>query len=287
MSSGRVTSLAVVGAVVAVVARPVEARLAPREIVIANEALRAGGASISANLDAFLRRLERVAGWKPGSLRGKAFPRPSAALDYLRAGHGTFAILPVHQLAEGRRALKLRVVGRAVGLDGTQPTYWGVSRNAERPYNHIEDYPGLRLAATEIADLQWINVLFDGNIDPRTHFKYVAAETPEAALEQVVKQQADVALLYETDFNQIRTRVGDGRELMWVYTSPPLPPPPVVAVGKRATTADVKALARALPLLCKDDGATACARMAILYAQSGHAETYEALIEKYERYRLP
>src|SRR4051812_27144671 len=77
-------------------ARPV----ATREIVIASEALVAGGAHVPENTNAFVERLEQVAGFPKGSLRGKAFTSPRLALEYIRANKVPFAILPVHQFLQ-------------------------------------------------------------------------------------------------------------------------------------------------------------------------------------------
>lgn len=44
---------------------------ATRKIVIANEALVEGGKYLPANVEAFVRRLQKLGGW-PGLLKGKA-----------------------------------------------------------------------------------------------------------------------------------------------------------------------------------------------------------------------
>lgn len=265
-----------------VVPRAVEA--APRELVIANEAFVEAGTYLQANVDAFVRRVEEVAGWPANSLRGKGFAKPADALDYIRQHKVPFAILPIHQFVQARRELKLQPIGRAVGLDGTEPTYWGVSRGGKVPFEHIEQYPGLRLAMTEIKDVQWINILFEGNVRPLQHFKLVEVDTPRQALDAVQANKADVALLYETDFRAVKKRLGEGGDLAWVYAAGGMPPFPVLSVGKFAARADQKKLEGALTKICKGSGADACGRMAILYIEAGKAESYAPVIQKYDTY---
>src|SRR6185436_20720827 len=92
---------------------------APRELVVAHEILAEAGDHLDENLTALVRRVEDAAGWPKGSLKGKAFIKPQEALGYIKKNRSAFAILPAHQFVEGQKELKLEVLGRAVGLDGS------------------------------------------------------------------------------------------------------------------------------------------------------------------------
>jgi len=93
-----------------------------------------------------------------------------------------------------------------------------------------------------------------------------------------------VALVYEADFSPLKPRLEGGGDLAWVYASGSLPPPAVVAVPRWAPAADRKRMTVALEKLCKGEGGEICARMAIIYAQSGRAETYDTIIRQYAQY---
>lgn len=258
----------------------------PIEIVIANEALSAGGKHMAANVEAFAKRMAQVGGWPKDALTGRAFARPRDGLAYLRKTKtAAFAILPLHQFLEGRKDLRFEVLGRAVGLEGRTCGYWGIARNEPRAYEHVEFQPGLRLALTEPYDLQWLRVLFDNNVRPGAHFKLVEVPSGQEAIAAVLAKRADVALVYETDFAAVRHRIDNKVDLAWVYASLAMPPPAVVAVGGRASAVDRKRMVKALGQLCKKDGAPACGRMAILYAEAGGAESYQPFIQKYETFR--
>jgi ABC-type phosphate/phosphonate transport system substrate-binding protein len=256
------------------------------EIVLANEVLLAGGNKVDGAMETFVRRVESVGGWPAGSLRGKAFARPADALEYIRKNKVAFAFLPVHQFVQGRTALKMEVLGRAVGLDGLQRGYWGVARNEDRPYEHLEEYRGLRLATTEIDDPAWLRTLFEGNIqDPAKHFQLQQASSGAEAVAAVLSRKADVALIGQLDFDPLKPRIERKVDLAWVYASGHIPPAPVVALGKWARPADRQKMAAALEKICKKEGADGCGRMGIMYLQSGHASDYDTIIRKYESYR--
>jgi ABC-type phosphate/phosphonate transport system substrate-binding protein len=257
------------------------------EIVIGNEVLVEGGTHVEENLNAFLRRLEEVGGWPAGSLHGKAFTQPREALDYIRANKVPFAILPPHQFVEARKELKAEVLGRAVGVDGAgKDGYWGVAKSGDRAWGHPEEVSGLRLAATETHDEQWLRVLMEGNVsEPFKHFKLMNVPTAADGVAAVTAGKADLALVDEHQFAALKTRLLPGGDLTWVYATGHLPPPAVVSLGKWSTVADRKKMTTALATLCKGEGGDACARMGILYVEVGRAKSYEAVIEKYANYR--
>jgi hypothetical protein len=259
---------------------PAMAAGAPRlEIVVASETLLP--ALAQKNVSGFAGRIEEIARWRKGTLRGKAFAQPRDALGHIRRHRSAFAILPVHQFLEGRKQLGLQIIGRAVGVEGPTPAYWGVARDEARAYQRVESYPGLRLAMTETYDLPWINLLFDRQINAAQHFKLLKVDDDQEAVASVLASKADLALIYETEFRRIESRIKNGTKLTWVHASGTLLPPAIVAT-RWASKADRERLAQVLGALCKDEGATACGRMTILYIQPGYAESYGPLIERYE-----
>jgi ABC-type phosphate/phosphonate transport system substrate-binding protein len=267
-------------------ATPARAAAPGIELVVANEILMGAGKHLDGSLEAFVRRVEAMGGWKPGTLRGKAFTRPREALEYIRKNKVPFAFLPVHQFVEGRKELKLEVLGRAVGTDGPEGGYWGVARNEPRNYQHIEDAQGLRLATTETYDVVWLRCLLEGNVrEPHKQYQLVETATGADAVAAVLAKKADVALLSNADFAPIRPRVERKADLVWVYASGKYPPSAIVSVGKFSRPADRKKMSAALDKICKNEGANTCGHMGIMYIQSGHAADYENTIQKYEEYR--
>jgi len=272
-----VTMLAAIGPALALVAATPAA--APRvEVVVASEAL--DPRYMDKNVAGFAQRLEEVAGWKPGMLRSKAFSRPRDALAYMRKNRVAFAVLPLHQLVEGRKELGLEVLGRAVSFEGESPSYWGIARREKRAWADPAEQSGLTLALTEAYDPRWIGLLFEGRVDAAKHFKLLEVPDAKEAVAAVLGKRADVALLYDTDFQPFKNRVESKTDLDWVFASGGLLPPAVVA-SRFASKADRKKVADALATLCKREGGDACARVTILYVQPGLADTYAPVIQRY------
>jgi hypothetical protein len=257
------------------------AQAAPRELVVAHEILLEAGDSLAGNLDRFVARVAEVAGFGKNGLRGRAFTRPEAALAYIKAHRVPFAILPAHQYVEARKALRLEVLGRAVGLDGPVLQFPTVTR-LPRPFADINLAPGLRVATTEAHDPAWLALMTEGDLDPRRRaMALVEVPSAKAALDALVAKKADLAILNPRIWPEVKPRTESGGDLEWIVTSPKIPPSAFLAVGAFVSAADRKKMAAAVDQICKTTGAEACARMGILYVEAGRGETYEDLITGY------
>jgi hypothetical protein len=251
------------------------------EVVVASERLAEAGPDLEKNVAAFVRRVEEVGGWPQGSLRGKGFARPREALAYIKKQRSAFAVLPPHELVEGRAALKFEILGRAVWIDGDHPAVFTTTRQPP-PFEGIGSASGMRLAVTDAHDPIWLTMMFDGNLDMRV-MNLVEVPTVEAAVQAVVQNRADLTLVPELEWSgTYERRTQKGGDLSWAFRSPDLPPMAVVAVGKNATPADRQKLAGALDQICKTTGAAACGGVRIQFIQSGHAESYDNVIAGYE-----
>jgi hypothetical protein len=259
------------------------ARAAPRELVVANEILAQAGEHLHKNLTDFLRRVEEVAGWPKGSLRGKAFARPREALAYIRKSRAGFAILPAHQMAEGQQELKLEVLGRAVGLEGSPLVFSAVTRRP-RPFGDVAGTPGLRVAVSETYDPLWIKILTEGAIDKDVApVALVEVPSGKEGVQAVLDKKADLAIVNELEYRTLKARIGAAGDLEWLLSSPHLPPSAFAAVGKYVNAADRKKMAAAVDKVCKTTGAATCSRLGILYIEANRAETYQGLFELYRR----
>jgi hypothetical protein len=253
---------------------------APRELVIAHENLEEAGPELEKYLGDLLRRIEQVTGWPARSLKGKAFVDASEALPYIKKSRAGFAILPVHQLVQGFDPLKLEILGRAVGLEGPVLEYVAVTRRP-RPFEALEDKPGLRLAAVGASDPTWMQVATDGQVNPRLGVGLLETPTSKAALQSMLDGKVDVAVVSPTVWKPIEKRADAKGDLDTLFVSAKLPAPAVVAVGKYVSAADRKKLAAALDLICQAPGGPACSRMGILYTQSGRQQNYQLLLQVY------
>jgi ABC transporter, phosphonate, periplasmic substrate-binding protein len=264
---------------------PSPAAAAPRELVVTHEVLVDAGEHLGANMEKFVRRVEEVTGFPKGSLKGKAFARPAEALAYIRKNRVGFAILPAHQVAEAQAALKLEVLGRAVGLDGAVLQFSTVTRKP-RPFTDVNVAPGLRVAASETYDPAWLALLTEGDLDPRRRpVELVEVPSSKAALAALEAKKVDLAILHPLAWKEVKPRTDEGGDLEWIVTSPKMPPSAFVAVGKFVNAADKKKMAAGVDKVCKTTGADTCGRMGIMYIEAGGGESYADIVNGYAERR--
>jgi hypothetical protein len=255
----------------------------PLELVIANENLVEVGADLDKRVDEFARRVEEVAGFAKGALRAKGFTRPADALAYIKKQRCAFAILPAHELLEGRKALKLEPLGRAVSIYGDQLAYYSVTRKP-RPFGGIGEAAGMRLATTDTHDRAWLMLMFDGNLDV-AGLKLLEVPTPAAGVQAVLDKKADLALVPEPAWKDgVGKRTEEGGDLEFAFRSPDTPPSAVVAVGRFVAAADKQRLAAAVDKICKTTGAAACGYLRIQYIEAGRADSYANVTAAYDGY---
>ena len=258
------------------------AAAAPRELVVAHEILAEAGDHLEENLTGFLRRVEEVAGWPKGSLRGKAFVKPQDALAYIKKSRSGFAILPAHQFVEGQKELKLEVLGRAVGLDGSPLVFSAVTRRP-RPFAELAGTPGLRVAVTETLRPAWITILTEGAIDKSVApVALVQVPRPRLGIEDLLAKKVDLVIVPELEYRALKPRIEPSGDLEWISARPTSRPRPSWRWANTSRAADKKKMAAAVDKICKTTGGPACSRLGILYIEAGRAESYQGLLELYQ-----
>jgi hypothetical protein len=255
---------------------------APREIVIANENLVEAGDLLDGHLDRFLRRIEEVTGWPKNSLKGKAVVRPVEALDYIRKSRSGFAILPIHQVVEGSKELKLELLGRAVGLEGTDLYHAGVAR-FPKSFVELGANPTIKVAGPEVRDVDWLAIISDQTITRDKPAALVEVPSSQEAFKLLEQKKVDVAIVSNPMWRELEKRAsGPKADLEFVFGSPRLPPSAFVAVGKFATAADRKKLAAAIDKICKEPGAESCGRVGLMYIQRGSTQHHQKILDHYQ-----
>jgi hypothetical protein len=265
-----------------------------RELVIGDEALGKLGDELGPQLDVIARRIERLVGWPKGSLGVRGFADPDAALAYVRKNKPTFAILPLRQYVQGRKALGFEVLAEAFPLElhnVEEPMFYGVALKATPIGEHIQMHPGVKLAIPGGQDRQWVRIMFDGTVDPETHFTFVPVKNDAEALDAVVSKRADMGVLYERFYKDVRPRTENDGDLKVVYAAPSAPPSPLVAVGKAAKSDDRKKLEPLAGGICDEEARTACTKLGLLWfvrferVPPEKRKWYDYWAWKYEHYK--
>ncbi|MDX2021597.1 MAG: hypothetical protein SF187_15240 [Deltaproteobacteria bacterium] len=258
----------------------------PRKLVIIDPELAVTGEKTQGFIDAFVARLETVAGWKPGSLSGKGFLSVEAAAEYLKTQRPAFALLASHAFVVLRQKQKLLVLGHAGVWDPKKLAYRGLALVNSNVGALPHQQPGMRLA-TDIKDMQWLNVLFDGLLKPETHFQFVPAKNENEAVAAVREKRADMALVWGEHLDRYKDDLrSEGGKLRVAFNSAPLPPLALVAMTKNTTVADTKTLAKAVAEVCKGKpNIDTCANLGFLSLVPGPEELHPHLAYKYDNYK--
>jgi hypothetical protein len=269
-------------------------RTAVRELVIADEAFAKLGDELPPLLEALARRIETHVGWAPRSLSVRGFADPDAALAHVRSKKPAFAVLPLRQFVTGRKALGFEVLAELFPIElfnVEDPMFYGVTLKSTPIGEHIQMHPGLRLAIPGGEDRQWVRVMFDGTVNPETHFTFVPVTTDAEALDAVLAKRADMAVLHERFYKGVRPRTDDAGDLKVVYAAPGAPPSALVVLGKAAKSDDRKKLEALAGGICDEEGRTICTKLGLLWfvrmerVPPEKRKWYEYWAWKYEHYR--
>lgn len=262
------------------------AKGAPRKLVIIDPELAVTGDKTQAFIDTFVKRLESVAGWKPGSLSGKGFLSIEAAESFLKTQRPAFALLPAHEFVVLRQRQKLQVLGYGGLWDPKKAAYRGLARVKSNVGALPHQQPGMKLA-TDIKDMQWLNVIFDGLLKPETHFQFVPVKNEDEAVAAVRESRADMALVWGEHIDRYKADLrSEGGNLRVAFNSARLPPLAFVALQKNASAADAKLLTKVLPQVCKDKpNIDTCANLGFLFLKPGPEELHPHVAFKYDNYK--
>jgi ABC-type phosphate/phosphonate transport system substrate-binding protein len=147
----------------------------------------------------------------------------------------------------------------------------------------LADVHGKRLISNHLSSAKYVDkVAFEGKADVEKDFKVTKTAQPSKPIKAVERGEADVALIDDEQLANMKELAPD---LKVIWTSPALPPTPVVAFTKTATPADRATFTKILPGLCKSDkGKPVCESMFVdTFAPVDKA----AFVEAAKRYDAP
>jgi ABC-type phosphate/phosphonate transport system substrate-binding protein len=233
---------------------------APKDIVI--YVTRLGGDSVSAQpyVDKFLRYIETEAGWPAGSLSGTFTSSRKEALDYISSVNPGIGIMepPLYfdLLSAGKVTAILQVESRdlvtkklnVVVKDPAIKTL--ADLKGKRVWTTLSDYP------------RYLSrVVLCGEADADTAFILKQIGQGLKGVRGVLRGECEATLLDDEQLASAAS-VDGGKELRAIYTSPALPPIPVVLFGKQLSDADRATLVRVLKSMCGSaKGKEICAEM--------------------------
>ena len=225
-------------------------------------------------LDELLRVVAEQNHWPKAS--GRYFAERASALAFIREDKPDFGILSLSAYLALKETLQPVVVGEVTAAQAGGRQYFLVSKQARA----LDGCVAHRLATTYASDARFIDrVVADGAFQ-LAKFSLVAAQRPLEPIKQVLRDEADCALIDDAQLSATG-HIEHGADLHTVWRSAELPSMAVVAFP-RGDAATVKAFKQSLSGLCAK-AKQACASVGIDVIQPSNDERYRAVFARYSK----
>jgi ABC-type phosphate/phosphonate transport system substrate-binding protein len=231
-------------------------------------------------IDQFLRVAEQLAGGPANSAKGEWVDDLKAAEKAIAERKPGFAILDPEVFLELRKKESLEPIAEVRGKTFNKGHYSLVVKDAT--LKTPADLKGKKVSTNHASSPKYLDrVAFDGKVDVEKDWTLQKTAQPSKPIKDVANGRADAALIDDEQLAQMKEIAPD---LKVIWTSPALPPTPVVAFGKNATAADKAAFAKALPKLCEDaKGKPVCESMFIDKFAPVDKAAYSAAEKRYDK----
>jgi hypothetical protein len=240
--------------------------------------LREYGAGSASRAQPYLDELLRVVAeqnhWPKAT--GKYFSERSSALAFVREEKPDFGILSLSAYLALKEPLSASVIGEVTAPQAGGRQYFLVSKQAHA----LADCTGHRLATTFASDAKFVERVVSGGAFKLADFTLVAAQRPLEPLKQVIRDEADCALIDDAQL-AAAGHIERGAEVRTVWRSAELPGMAVVAFA-RTDAAAVKNLKQTLPGLCAK-AKQACESVGIDLIRPSSDERYRPLLARYSK----
>lgn len=231
-------------------------------------------------IDQFLRTTESMTGWPANSTKGEWVDDLKGAEKAIAEHKPGFAILDPEVYFELRKKEALEPIAEVKGKTFNKGHYSLVVKDPA--LKSLADLKGKKVSSNHFASPKYVSkVAFDGKVDVEKDFQMMKAAAPSKPLKDVEAGRADAALIDDEQLAQMKEIAPD---LKVIWTSPALPPTPVVAFTKNASAADKAAFQKALPKLCADGkGKEVCESMFIDTFAPVDKNAFSAAQKKYDK----
>jgi ABC-type phosphate/phosphonate transport system substrate-binding protein len=258
------------------------ARAATREFVIQHGG--AGGSTQQAQpyIDQFLRYAEEKLKWPPSSASGEFFPDEAGAEKYIESKKPGFGIVDSEVFLSLRKKFDMIPIATVTGQNQSMGHFTIVVKDPA--IKKLDDLKGKTLVSNHLQSPKFLSkVAFDGKIDAATFFKLSPTASPLKGLKAVDRGEAEATLLDDEQLAHMKS-LPFASSLRAIYTSPALPPVPVVAFGKVATPAEREAFAKMLLGMCSDPkGAEVCKALQITKFLPPDKAAYDEAVRKFDK----
>jgi ABC-type phosphate/phosphonate transport system substrate-binding protein len=268
-------------ALMLLVALPATVQAGPQDFVVYISRLGGDTETAKPYIAKFAAHLEKAMGWAAGSCKGAFFADKKEALAQIKKASPGFALLDPPLYFELRKAESLQPIAQ---LEGTEIVSSRLNLVVKDPaLKSLDALKGKKLWTTLAESPAYLSkVVFDGKVDATGHFALKRVGQALKAIRAVLRGDAHAALIDDDQLAAAKKMQG-GDKLLVAYSSPALPPLPVVVFGKVLKGADAKKLAKVLTTICTTkDGAAVCKEMRLTKIAPVKLEPFTRVEKKLE-----
>lgn len=240
--------------------------------------LREYGVGTASRAQPFLDELLRVVAeqnhWSKAT--GRYFSERGSALAFIREEKPEFGILSLPAYLALNDTVSPSVLGEVSAPQAGGRRYFLVSKQASA----LQECVGHRLATTFAGDAKFVERIVAEGAFRLADFTLVAAQRPLEPLKQVIRDEADCALIDDAQL-AAASHIERGGELKTAWKSAQLPGMAVVAFP-RSDAAATKSFKQSLAGLCVK-AKQACASVGIDLIRPSSDERYRALLAHYSK----
>jgi ABC-type amino acid transport substrate-binding protein len=258
---------------------------APHDLVVQKAG--AGGTTEAAApfVEQLLRYLEGKLGWPANSASGQFFPDATSAEKFVEEKKPGFGLVDAPVFLDWKKKLGADVVGSVYGDNQSLGHFSVVVKDAK--YKSLDDLKGKTLASNHLEFPKFVSRIgFDGKLDVEKHFVLSPKNRGTKAVSALGSGAADAILVDDAQLAALKGDTGSlGFKPIVVFTSPPLPPTPVVMFEKNIQPKDREAISKALLGMCGDSpkGSDVCKALKITKISPPDKTAWDNAVRKYEK----
>ncbi|MFI5290466.1 MAG: phosphate/phosphite/phosphonate ABC transporter substrate-binding protein [Polyangia bacterium] len=253
----------------------------PRDFVVEHAGVGGTSEQAAPYLAKFLEYAEQTLGWPAKGSSAQFFAEPNAAfLQYLAEKKPGLGMIDPDQFLALRSKESLVLLATVYGKNQSLGHLNLVVKSPA--LKTLPDLKGKSLISSHLQSPKYLSkIVFAGKIDVDSYFgKLVPATSMLKAVKAVDRGEADAALLSDDEVTALKSMAYAGLHVMW--TSPALPPMPVVGFAKNSSAKDRAAFAKMLLGMCADPkGGEVCKALDIEKFGPPAKAAYEAAEKRY------
>lgn len=231
---------------VVILALPATSLAGPRDFIAEHAGAGATAQNAQPYIDQFLRVVEQMTGWPANSAKGVWVDDLNGVEKAVAEHKPGFGMMDPEVYLALRKKYALEPIAQVKGKTFNKGHYSLVVKNPA--FKTLADVKGKRLSSNHLSSAKYVDkVAFEGKVDVEKDFTLQKTAQPSKPIKAVERGEADVALI---DDEQLAAMKELAPDLKVIWTSPALPPTPVVAFAKNSSAADRAAFAKVLPKLC-------------------------------------